>query len=103
MRIGQIESNFRPIEEIQKQKESAPIKGAKKGDFASMLADAVREANNLQLEADQKIEAMVLGKGNVQPHDAMIALEKADVAFQLMNAVRGKIIQAYEQIIRTQI
>jgi flagellar hook-basal body complex protein FliE len=35
--------------------------------------------------------------------DAMIAVEKADVAFQTMMAVRNKIVSAYEEIMRMQI
>ena len=46
---------------------------------------------------------MVLKKNNITAHDAMIALEKADVAFQLMNAVRTRIVQAYQEVMRMQI
>jgi flagellar hook-basal body complex protein FliE len=35
-------------------------------------------------------------------HQTMIALEKADVAFQLLMQVRNKIIAAYETIMRMQ-
>jgi flagellar hook-basal body complex protein FliE len=31
-------------------------------------------------------------------HSAMIAVEKADLSFQLMMQVRNKIVQAYQQI-----
>lgn len=71
--------------------------------FASFLKDAVNGVNSLQLEADQKIEDLVLKKGNITPHEAMIALEKADVAFQLMNTVRTRIVQAYQEVMRMQI
>ncbi len=71
--------------------------------FAGFLKDAVKGVNDLQLEADQKIEDMVLKKNNITPHDAMIALEKADVAFQLMNAVRTRIVQAYQEVMKMQI
>ena len=36
-------------------------------------------------------------------HEAMIALEKADIAFQLMNTIRGKIVRAYEEVMRMQV
>ena len=71
--------------------------------FASFLKDAVKGVNSLQLEADQKIEDLVLKKKNITPHEAMIALEKADVAFQLMNTVRQRIVQAYQEVMRMQI
>ena len=79
------------------------VKEDDKESFASFLKDAVKGVNSLQLEADQKIEDMVLKKGNITPHEAMIALEKADVAFQLMNTVRTRIVQAYQEVMRMQI
>jgi len=71
--------------------------------FGQILIDAVREIDTMQLEADNKIEGVLTGKGKYSPHSAMIAIEKADVAFQLMNTVRTKIVRAYEEIMRTQI
>ena len=33
----------------------------------------------------------------------MIALEKADLSFQVMMQVRNKIVQAYQEIMRSQV
>jgi flagellar hook-basal body complex protein FliE len=71
--------------------------------FGDMLQNALKEVNDLQNEANDNIEGVTLKKDGVTPHSAMVALEKADVAFQLMNAIRGKIIRAYEEVIRTQV
>ena len=71
--------------------------------FGDFLSEAVGEVNELQVSADKKVEDLVLKREEVNPHTAMIALEKADVAFQLMNAVKGKIVRAYEEIMRTQV
>lgn len=73
------------------------------GSFGDMLQDALKEVNDLQNEANDNIEGLTLKKDGITPHSAMVALEKADVAFQLMNAIRGKIIRAYEEVIRTQV
>jgi len=35
-------------------------------------------------------------------HTAMIAVEKADLSFQLMMQVRNKVVQAYQEISRMQ-
>jgi flagellar hook-basal body complex protein FliE len=104
MTIGSIFTNFKPIESI-----TQPIKpGEKPGiaenkNFSDMLGNAMKEVDTLQKSADKQIEGLVLGADNVTPHGAMIALEKADMAFQMMNSVRSKIIRAYEEIIRTQV
>ena len=78
-------------------------KVSKGNSFSDMLSSAMSEVNDLQVQADQKIESVTTGKGNVSTHEAMIALEKADVAFQLMSAIRSKIIRAYEEVLRTQV
>lgn len=71
--------------------------------FSEMLSEAIQEVSSLQKEADQQIERVVLKQDGATTHEAMLALEKADMAFQLMNNIRSKIIRAYEDIIRTQV
>jgi len=71
--------------------------------FGEMFSNAIKEVDSLQQDADQQIEGVVLRKGGVTPHGAMLALEKADVAFQLMNTIRAKIVRAYEDVLRTQV
>ena len=77
--------------------------GAAPSSFGDMLVKSIKEVDKLQIDADQKIEGLILEKNGVTPHQAMIALEKADIAFKLMNQVRSKIVQAYEQVMRTQL
>jgi flagellar hook-basal body complex protein FliE len=91
------------IKGISENKASAPSNGTKEGSFAEVFQNAVQEVNNLQNEAEEQIEGLTLKKDGVTAHSAMVALEKADVAFQLMSAIRGKIIRAYEEVIRTQV
>ncbi len=104
MSISGISKNFPGIEQIKNIKgpeESAPAQGGKP--FNDMLSDAIREVDDLQHSADQQIEGLTLGKDGFTSHGAAIALEKADIAFQLMNTIRAKIIRAYEEVIRTQV
>lgn len=68
--------------------------------FQQALTEALDEINRLTGNADGEIQNLISGRTQ-NPHGAMIALEKADVAFQLMNAVRTKIVRAYEEIMRT--
>jgi flagellar hook-basal body complex protein FliE len=35
-------------------------------------------------------------------HTAILAVQKADVSFQMMMAVRGKLIDAYREVMRMQ-
>jgi len=69
--------------------------------FGNMLARSLEEVNRLQITADEAIEDLEAGKQK-NIHETMIAMEKADVAFQLLMQVRNKIISAYETIMRMQ-
>ncbi len=71
--------------------------------FGDFLKDAVQDVNTVQNQAEKQIEGIVLNKPGFTSHEAMLALEKADIAFQLMNAVRSKIVRAYEEVMRTQV
>lgn len=103
LKIGQ--NALRSIEGIGKTSNNISTNakpGNKSESFADLFADAVKDVDNMQKDADKQIEGLVKGEG-VSTHDAMIALEKADIAFQLMNSIRGKIVRAYEEVMRTQV
>ena len=70
--------------------------------FAASLKDALVQVNDAQLEANQAVDALVTGRTE-NIHQAMIAMQKADVSFQLMMQVRNKLVTAYEEIQRMQI
>ena len=72
--------------------------GAAAGDFGAVLRDSLAEVNRLQGQADQAVEALATGKG-ISLHETIIALEKADLSFQLMMQVRNKIVQAYREVL----
>lgn len=59
------------------------------------LVDAVERSNR---EANRAVGAMLDGQGDV--HDAMIALQRADLTLQLTVQVRNKLVQAYQEIMR---
>ncbi len=67
------------------------------GDFVDTLRDAVGQVDTASLDARYKVSNLIEGNG-VDVHDAMIAVEKADLSFQLMLQVRNKVVQAYQQI-----
>jgi len=72
-------------------------KSAAGGAFGDALREAVSELDTLNLDASYKVSNLVEG-GGADVHDATIAVEKADLAFQLMLQVRNKVVQAYQQI-----
>ena len=67
------------------------------GDFFTTLKQSMDAVEGVQGEAQNQVAALLSGKGE-DLHTAMIAVEKADLSFQLMMQVRNKIVQAYQQI-----
>lgn len=65
--------------------------------FVETLRGAMDDAEQLQNTADSKVAGLLAGNG-MDVHSAMIAVEKADLSFQLMLQVRNKIVAAYQEI-----
>ena len=79
-----------------------PLAPASAVSFKDMLAEAIGEVQRLQTEADTTIRQLVAGEIS-DVTETMVAVEKADVAFQTMMLVRNKMVQAYEEIMRMQV
>lgn len=71
------------------------------GGFSGVLSNALSQVNQLSGGAEQKIGSLLKG-GSSDMSTVMIAVEKADVAFQLMMQVRNKIVNAYQDIEKMQ-
>ena len=71
------------------------------GGFADTLRGAMDEMGQLSSQAETKVAGVLEGNG-VDVHSALIAVEKADLSFQLMMQVRNKIVSAYQEISRMQ-
>jgi flagellar hook-basal body complex protein FliE len=79
------------------QMKAGPVSG-----FSDALHKAVNDVNSLHQHADQAILNVQAGNtGSL--HEAMIALEKADVSFRTMLTVRNKLLEANQEIMRMQV
>jgi flagellar hook-basal body complex protein FliE len=67
------------------------------GDFSSTLQTAVSQISALQNDAQNKVAGLLSGNGE-DIHSAMLAVEKANVSFEMMVQVRNRIVQAYQTI-----
>jgi flagellar hook-basal body complex protein FliE len=76
-------------------------RGCREG-FWKFSQGAVSEVNQLHHEANQAVEALTAGRSQ-DVHNTMIALQKADVSFQLLMQIRNKVVSAYETVMRMQI
>jgi flagellar hook-basal body complex protein FliE len=69
--------------------------------FGEILKDAISTVNELQKQSDQEIQKLMTGESQ-DLHTTVIAMQKADLSFQMMMQVRNKIVQAYQEIMRMQ-
>jgi flagellar hook-basal body complex protein FliE len=69
--------------------------------FGNVLRDAIGSVQNLEAQASQATEGLLRGDG-VDIHTAMIATQKADLAFEMALSVRNKAVAAYQQIMNMQ-
>jgi flagellar hook-basal body complex protein FliE len=69
--------------------------------FADLFSDAVAQMNQLEEGARTAVDRMMTGTG-VDIHQAMIATQKASMAFELALSVRNKAVQAYQSVIGMQ-
>ncbi len=74
---------------------------AGEGSFDNAFKNAISEVNDLQKAAEVATGELLKGDGSI--HDTVIAVEKADLSFRFMMKVRGKIVDAYQEVIRMQV
>ena len=51
----------------------------------------------MQADADQAVEKLATG-GDVTPAAVLTAVQKADLAFQMMIQVRNKLVDAFQEV-----
>ncbi|MCI4626580.1 MAG: flagellar hook-basal body complex protein FliE [Candidatus Magnetoovum sp. WYHC-5] len=73
------------------------IPKGQEGEFGRTFKDAINKVNSMQKEADMAVQSLSSG-GDVTT--AMLAMEKANMSFQLMVEVRNKLLSAYEEVMR---
>jgi flagellar hook-basal body complex protein FliE len=75
-------------------RESTPSEG-----FGESLREALGKVNRLQQEADRAAENFSVGRTQ-DVAGTLIAVEKANLGFQLALQVRNKLLEAYQEILR---
>jgi flagellar hook-basal body complex protein FliE len=70
--------------------------------FSEIIKNSIDDVDKLQKDSDNVVRNLATGEER-DIHKTMITMEKAEISFQLMMAVRNKIIAAYETIMRMQI
>jgi flagellar hook-basal body complex protein FliE len=69
--------------------------------FCDLLKQALQEVNQTSVQAEDEARNLMTGQ-SADMHSAMLAVQKADLSFQMMMAVRSKLIDAYREVMRMQ-
>jgi flagellar hook-basal body complex protein FliE len=69
--------------------------------FAALMRNAMQQMQTLESNATTAVDGLMTGNGT-DIHTAMIATQKADLAFEMALAFRNKAVGAYQQLMSTQ-
>ena len=72
-------------------------------DFKSVMSGLVENFNQTLEAPDNLLRDAMMGSENVDIHDVMTAMSKAELAVNVATTVTGKVIQAYDKIMQIQI
>ncbi len=76
--------------------DAAPTSGPT---FSDVLKKAIEDVSGLEKDADAALQQLAQGRHD-NLHEAMIALQKADLSFKAMMEIRDKLISAYKEVMR---
>jgi flagellar hook-basal body complex protein FliE len=90
--------------QVQKKPELPGPSASEKSEksFFDHLKDSVNEVNLMQKTADTKSTDLATGK-NENIHETMLAVNQAELGFQLLVQIRNKALEAYQEVMRMSI
>lgn len=76
--------------------------GHDKPKFSEVIGDLVKDVDQMQKTAEATTEKLVSGELE-DVHQAVVAMEEAQTSFRLLMEVRNKMVEAYREIMKTQV
>ena len=70
--------------------------------FAELFSDGIDRVSEKANAADALVKSFVLDD-TIPPHQVMFALEQSHLSLQLMLQVRNRLVEGYQEIMRTQL
>jgi len=81
---------------------SAGVNDAAAGSFSAWLDQQLRVTNGELISADDAVRRLAVGEP-VSLHQVMVQIERAKLQFELLQQVRNKLVDAYQDLLRMQI
>jgi flagellar hook-basal body complex protein FliE len=88
---------IQPVQPAGPAAESAGAEATGGKSFADFLNQKIGEVNQLQQESSQAIEGLAAGRVT-DLNSVVTAVEKANLAFQMMVQIRNKLVDAYTEL-----
>lgn len=70
--------------------------------FSQFLSEGLQRVRALHADADEAVLQLTTGQTD-NLHQVMIAMERASLALELTVAIRNKLVDAYQEIMRMQV
>ena len=70
-------------------------------EFHSVLESAIGTVENARNNANQSVQNFLSGDGD-DLHSTVLAVQRADLEFDMLMQVRNKVVSAYQEIMRMQ-
>jgi len=70
--------------------------------FGAWVEQGLQSVNTALVKADGEVRQAALGGGPAL-HEVMLHLEEARLSFQLLAQVRNRVLEAYQDVMRTQV
>jgi flagellar hook-basal body complex protein FliE len=80
--------------------QSKSVNNESGGSFENVIDEALNKVSQVQDDVEQAVNELATG-GDIT--SAVLAIEKADMSFQLMVEVRNKLISTYQEVMRMQV
>ncbi|GIP27386.1 flagellar hook-basal body complex protein FliE [Paenibacillus sp. J23TS9] len=90
-----------PLKMLEGSKSSEATPSESLSKFGSYLEDAISQIADQEKASEEMSNKFMLGQVDVD--QVMISSEKALLSLQLTSQVRNKVIEAYQEIMRTQV
>ncbi len=85
---------------LDEMKQSTSVQNEPGGSFDAVINEALSTVSQVQENVDKAVNELANG-GDIT--DAVLAIEKADMSFQLMVEIRNKLITTYEEVMKMQV
>ena len=78
-----------------------PARPSGDSNFSNVLQGAIAEVEGARGDANQSVQNFLTGDGE-DLHSTVLAVQRADLEFNLLMQVRNKVISAYQEVMRMQ-